>query len=313
LEINVEVTGHCNHRCVFCPQTTMARAKGHMAPELFERIVKQAAGWAELALLHLGGEPLLHPQIGELLAIARAHRLPTLLSTNAGVLDAQRRAVLRQHPPDILVFSLDATDAATYRQLGRTGSFAATTSFVREFLREKPALGLPLTVVQLILMKENAHQAAEFARIWSQAGADVVRIKPYFDFPGLDSYHGIGSPDRGRGCCIYLWRQLAVLWDGRVVSCCLDMEGVTDMGDAAQTPLTTIWNGSALQRLRHIHASGRAGEVAPCATCTMPTLAPWQLAGALALDAHTIKTLLPRYERLIAKLPQLGYFSARRR
>lgn len=308
LELNIEITGHCNHRCVFCPQTTMTRPKDHMDPALFEKLIREASGWAELVLLHLGGEPMLHPRFDELLAIARRYRVPTLLSTNAGVLDADRRERLRNNPPDIVIFSIDSTDAETYRALGRTGSFEKTTEWVRSFLAEKPAGELPLTMVQLILMKDNAHQARAFEREWRAAGADLVRIKPYFDFPAVEDYRGTGAPDRGRGRCIYLWRQMAVLWDGRVVACCLDMEGETHMGDANEQSLAEIWNGAPMTELRALHNAGRASEVSPCNDCTMPRLAPWQLAGAVALDADALKSLLPRYEQLVRRIPGMAYF-----
>lgn len=309
IEINLELTGHCNHTCVFCPQTTMSRAKGHMDVALFEKLVREAAGWVELVLLHLGGEPTLHPHLGELLKIARAHRVPTLLSTNAAILDDARREALLADPPDILIFSLDATDEATYHAIGRSGSFERTSERVRAYLAEKRTRGatLPLTMVQLILMKANAHQAKDFDRAWRALGADLVRLKPYVDFPGIEEFHGTGRPRRGVGKCIYLWRQMAVLWDGRAVACCLDMEGVTDMGDTRRHTLAEIWNGPAFRAMRDVHVQGKAGEIAPCATCTMPRLAPWQLAGATALDAAALKSLLPRYEQLMRKVPALGY------
>lgn len=288
----------------------MTRAKGHMDPALFDRLLGQAAGWTELLLLHLGGEPTLHPQLDEILRICRRRGVPSLLSTNAALLDEGRRAALHANPPDILIFSIDAVDEQTYGGVGRTGSFRQTCDNVRAYLRERgDAAGPPLTMVQLILMKQNAHQADDFARQWREAGADLVRLKPYVDFPGVDDFHGTGQAARGRGRCIYLWRQMAVLWNGRAVACCLDMEGVTDMGDAATTPLADIWNGPAYQSLRQLHVEGRAGEVAPCSTCSMPQLSPWQLIGLLSLDAATLKSLLPRYEALMRQLPGLDYLS----
>ena len=310
VEFNIEITGVCNHKCTFCPQLHMARTKGHMSIDLLDKILAQISGRTELSLLHLAGDPILHPKLEQVLEAFERHHVPVLFSTNASILDAKRRKILIDHPPEVLIFSLDAVNAETYESIGRIGNFENVISDIRSFLDERPGRR-PHTIVQFIYMKENQEEAEEFRRQWKKWGADQVRIKPYFDFPGIDQYQGANNPRNDQsGHCHYLWRQMAVYWDGVVPSCCLDMEGHYILGDLKTQSIEEIWNNSKMTELRKLHAEGRAGEVSPCSTCTMPKLSLFHLAGAAALSAPRLKRLLPKVESVARKIPfkALEYF-----
>ena len=38
--VSVETTNHCSANCVFCPNSALARDKGSMSQELFEKIIE---------------------------------------------------------------------------------------------------------------------------------------------------------------------------------------------------------------------------------------------------------------------------------
>ena len=53
--------------------------------------------------------------------------------------------------------------------------------------------------------------------------------------------------------CRELWRgNLTVLWDGRVVPCCVDFNGMMVVGNARFDSLTHLWNGEQMQKLRRL-------------------------------------------------------------
>jgi hypothetical protein len=78
------------------------------------------------------------------------------------------------------------------------------------------------------------------------------------------------------------------------------------LGNIAEQPLETIWNGEEMQRMRRAHTSGRAGEIAICARCCTTIPHPALVAGSLLFHGKTVRRLLPAIERLIyfAKLPR---------
>ena len=58
---------------------------------------------------------------------------------------------------------------------------------------------------------------------------EVVKAQPYGE-----NYHP----------CNWLWKSLAIYWDGRVASCCADFSSDQVIGDVRRQSLKEIWNGS---------------------------------------------------------------------
>ena len=61
----VEITNVCNLRCSFCPGTK--REKKFIDPAEFRVLAEKLRLWTDYLYLHVMGEPLLHPALGEIL------------------------------------------------------------------------------------------------------------------------------------------------------------------------------------------------------------------------------------------------------
>ncbi|MEI3085909.1 MAG: radical SAM protein [Oscillospiraceae bacterium] len=85
----LEITNVCNLSCSFCPGTR--REKRFMTPEEFETLSRKLRGHVEYLYLHLMGEPLLHPQLEEILGIAARQGFRVIITTNGTLLDSARR------------------------------------------------------------------------------------------------------------------------------------------------------------------------------------------------------------------------------
>ena len=88
--VHLEITNACNFDCTFCPDGIMTRPRGLMPPERFADIAAQLADGplVRRVMLHLMGEPLLHPDVFELVRIGVDHGLFLHLTTNGSRLDA---------------------------------------------------------------------------------------------------------------------------------------------------------------------------------------------------------------------------------
>ena len=91
----VEITNVCNMACAFCPGT--ARKKGFMTPETFALLAGKLRRHTDFLYLHVMGEPLLHPQLAEILRICGDLGFRVCLTTN-GTLLADRLPLLRGCP-----------------------------------------------------------------------------------------------------------------------------------------------------------------------------------------------------------------------
>ena len=80
----VEITNVCNLACAFCPGT--AREKRFMMPETFALLAGKLRPHTDFLYLHVMGEPLLHPQLAEILHICEELGFRVCLTTNGTLL-----------------------------------------------------------------------------------------------------------------------------------------------------------------------------------------------------------------------------------
>ena len=70
--VTLELTNHCNLRCVMCPRKYMRGPKGYMSFSLYKNIIGQLAEHRDTALVpFFRGESLLHPRCIEMLRYAK--------------------------------------------------------------------------------------------------------------------------------------------------------------------------------------------------------------------------------------------------
>ena len=88
---NIDVLGSWNLSCPSCPMGNYKSAtnpRGFMAPELLDKILHKAANECSINAVGLFNwtEPLLAPQIVELVRIVNSYKLPCFLSSNLNIL-----------------------------------------------------------------------------------------------------------------------------------------------------------------------------------------------------------------------------------
>jgi hypothetical protein len=84
--IFIEIVGHCNARCPYCPSgRAIKRSKHVLAPDRLEALVLHLRGLGLLVrriCLYNYGEPFLHPELSRILAVLKANKLKADLSSN---------------------------------------------------------------------------------------------------------------------------------------------------------------------------------------------------------------------------------------
>jgi MoaA/NifB/PqqE/SkfB family radical SAM enzyme/surfactin synthase thioesterase subunit len=106
---NIEITTRCNLACSYCARAGLKPREQDMPLERFRRLLDLLPHAYRITLVGLG-EPLLHPQVVEMVAIASALGRRVALVTNAMALDPRRSAALLAAGLDSIAFSLDAVD-----------------------------------------------------------------------------------------------------------------------------------------------------------------------------------------------------------
>lgn len=289
-ELQLGITNRCNLDCAFCPQRKSGKKRGVMTLELLDSLLEQAAPYVDTVDLSFDGEPFLHPRWPECVSACRRRGVNAMLETNALLLDGSLAKEVLDAGLGSITFSLDAATEETYRNLKPGGDFGLAVTNTERFLRlASGRKARPYIQIQFVRAAENAHEAAAFLRQWKGKGADAVHVKPMLNFAG-----SCGPPPArpAKRPCLFLWTSLAVHWDGTVPLCCLEIEGRTEMGNAAARPLRDIFNSEGFAGVRRLHARGRYREHLVCRGCDVPSVAwPLVLGSALVGDLARRKTI----------------------
>lgn len=310
IEFSIELTSKCNLKCIMCPRDDDTfRGLGYMKFDTFRRIIDEASEYLEFTYLHLSGEPLLHPRFDEFINYAASKGVKTGISTNGTILTKRRREKLLQSQLDTLIISIDGTDAETYLTIRQANSFRKVCRNTEQFLIEKEKTNQgPHTIVQMICMQENVHQAEEFYRYWKSIGADSVRLKRFFNFAGNVEDRSVTPEkesvmsEKKRPPCFLPWRQLAFYYDGTAVACCHDFLHESELGNIHQQSLKSIWNSEEMVKIRNKHLEGRQCDISLCANCNQPRASLMSVMGVTAMNARTAKGALVAAERISRRL-----------
>jgi uncharacterized Fe-S cluster-containing radical SAM superfamily protein len=174
----LELTGKCNLECVHCYADSGPRHPliDQMKTSDWTRLIEEAAHIGCKTLQFIGGEPTLHPDLGQLCAIARDLGIREIeVFTNATRLDETLLDCFRDHKVGV-ASSFYSCDPNTHDLItGRPRSWAKT---VRGF-HKVIAAGIPLRVGVIEMDQNRAHcdEALGFLRSIGVRRVRVDRIR----------------------------------------------------------------------------------------------------------------------------------------
>ena len=248
-KVYLEITDICNLNCSFCVGTK--RAKGFLSPEQFSVLAGKIRPHTEYLYLHLMGEPLLHPQLDEILDYAHQLGFKVMITTN-GTLLSKREELLCSSPAvhrvSISVHSFESNQEENGLEdyLEPCFSFAKRAADVGKRcvfrlwnLDGATTKGENQQNDAILCLLEKA-----FPKPWKD-GRQGITLAPNiylewgerFEWPDLTA-----AEDGSEGFCYGLRDQIGVHWDGTVVPCCLDHNGDIPLGNLYHQTLEEILN-----------------------------------------------------------------------
>jgi MoaA/NifB/PqqE/SkfB family radical SAM enzyme len=179
------VTYRCNYNCVMCdmPQKCAERARAgeqELGTDRFRQIIGEFARLGVPGLGFTGGEPMLRPDIYELLACSRQHRMITHLNTNGYFIDDTAAGRLIDIGVDSVNISLDGARAETHDRIRNySGAFERATGAVERLHRLRSVTGAHIRIKNVAVLDEsNIDEAQGLIELSRELGADSIEFIP---------------------------------------------------------------------------------------------------------------------------------------
>lgn len=246
----LEITNVCNLSCDFCPGTR--RAKGFLSPKNFTLLTRKLRPHTQYLYLHLMGEPLLHPQLSELLEIAAQQDFKVMITTNGTLLPRQVQLLAQSSAVRKISVSLHSFE-------GNEGHDIDLSHYLDNCIEAAQILSAAGKICALRLWNldgettkgANTSNAdilqkleSVFPKPWKENPRGMtLSNKVYLEWGEKFEWPDLSAVDGGEAVfCYGLRDQIGVLWDGTVVPCCLDHEGDIPLGNLYAQTLDEILN-----------------------------------------------------------------------
>mgnify|MGYP004456769941 FL=1 len=259
-KIYIEITNICNLNCSFCSKDN--RIKESISLTNMEELLKKINDYTDYVYLHVKGEPLLHPNLKEILDLCEKYHKKVNITTNATLLKAKEKIL--SHP------AIRQINLSVHSE-NQEKNYLEEIFEVTDKLKEKNIVYRFWTMNDNNLNKKSTELVEKIINHYKLSPEIVEKIKTdnnikinsntyvnkanQFVWPNINNdYYN------DKGYCYALKDQLAILVDGTVVPCCLDSDGIINLGNIYSNTLEDIINSSRYQKMRSSFCNRKVTE-----------------------------------------------------
>lgn len=267
--VQIEPTLHCNLDCITCCRSKSSRKAGNMDFPLFVKIIDDASRiGVKRILLFLFGEPLMHPEIVEMIRYIKSKGLAFHLTTNGVLLNNEMgKAILRSGvtSADYVTFSILGFSGKVHEMVMKGVDHARVVENVLDFVENRKKLAINGPVIETVFysIPQNEHELAPFLDYWGHIVDHAIdggkAVQAFIE-------QGVPIAPRKR-TCVQLWERMAVHWNGDVAMCGEDVNGDWIVGNLREQSIGEVWRGEYLSRIKKIHKQGMFGKISLCEYC----------------------------------------------
>lgn len=172
----IDPSNYCQNNCSWCIYSNYIKSnRMHLDYSLYFDIILQLKeiGCKSITLTG-GGEPLMNPEIVNMIKFAHSYGMKIGLITNGILLDT---IIPQISSFEFIRVSLDATTSETYEKTKGTKFF----NKVCENVKLVSKLGVTDIGISMCYGKDNEHEADSFPALGRELGAAYAQVKPLVD------------------------------------------------------------------------------------------------------------------------------------
>jgi len=267
----VEITNICNLKCSFCPPKNLPNQT--MSLEKFDDLNKQLKDVTNELAYHIVGDPLVLSNLQEYLEISKKNRLKVNITTTANNLNETHFESLMNETIRQINFSINSYNANSHKKTLK--EYLEPILNFCEYAKEKrqhffinlriwnldesqSAREFNKNVFDLVNEKFNCK--IDIEKVYNEKPKNIkidrmifFNFDDYFNWPSLNNEFV-----SNKGFCYGLDSHFGVLSSGTVVPCCLDKDGIINLGNTNTTRLKDILTS---KKVKDIQNGFKNGEV----------------------------------------------------
>ncbi|MBR2067754.1 MAG: SPASM domain-containing protein [Solobacterium sp.] len=239
--VYIEITNRCNLHCSFCKEGKKPRKEMHQNE--WQLAIDEALTITPYLYLHVQGEPLLHTQFEDILTYCDQKECHIQLVTNGTYLN--RYPNLFAHPSlRKLSISLQSIE---YQHMDIEEYTNTILSYCKAFPKDKNQyMELRFWREDQLKEKKTAYLFQKIKEAYpfhptNRKNSFVLDTHLYLSYANSFSWPTINTKESTqKGTCLGALEQIAILADGTVSACCLDIDGYNAFGNIFDSSLSSI-------------------------------------------------------------------------
>lgn len=253
--IYIEITNKCNLHCPFCSK--YKREKDTLSSKEVEQILKKINNYTDYIHLHVLGEPLLHEELDEILSLASKYNKKVNITTN-GTLLSNKLDIIQKHNKTIRQINISIHDIIHIYK-----NFSTIDNTVNEIINNSSIIvsyrlwnlgsnNSSSNFITYLSQKYHIDYEELNQKLNIKIKNKLYLNKDYvFKWPSLDNDYY-----RETGKCYGTINHIAILSNGNVVPCCLDSQGIINLGNIFETNLENIIQSERFKKMKQNFQKG---------------------------------------------------------
>ncbi len=239
LTATIDVITKCNLRCPMCRGVyPVLEQYGHMPLEFYEKILRRLPRSVESILLTQSGEPLLHPNIFEIIELTTRYGFRPIIFTNGTLLTDQLSRRLLESSLDTINISTEIDEENSLKFRGV--SLPSLEQKILSLIMLKQILHSPVKIkLSTVIHKLNKQNLPAFLKKWKDQ-VDGIKVNPMY----------LHQKKAKAQICGELWRgHVSIRINGIITPCCCDLLGDFNIGNVKTVDVLKAWNGPRFENL----------------------------------------------------------------
>lgn len=285
LIVQIEPTTFCNLRCKMCINAAPRAQSKHLTLDEFIRIIDCMPFLRKISLVG-AGEPLLNPELFDIISYAKSRDILIGFTTNGMLLDERAGRKIIGERVDWLNISIDSADKVEFEAIRHGADFDLIVNNIIGFVKMKRLNSKPKLALWYVLMKSNLGGLGRIVAFAKKAGIDSLNLqlqhswgdssaKDSISWQNLKHLYGefkcalvqarkyslseginfnfVNVPDiYSKRACKWPWRSCYITAGGMITPCCLHGSNPENLnfGNIFENGFMGIWNSPQYRSFR---------------------------------------------------------------